>query len=158
MARLFLHKTKSRWQRYMSKFAPTSGKTGRPKALGMKGVLALVSLMKASPRECGYDADGWTVAALLDALRRWDGVVVSDHTLRRVFHDIGFEWNGREYSRDLERITTGHLATIMKLPHRLDFTDCFDEGNIRAVLKRINDIPAGIVQTEPPDAGDTIIK
>jgi hypothetical protein len=59
---------------------------------------------------------------------------------------------------DIERVTTGHLVTIMKLPHRLDFTDCFDEGNIRAVLKRVNDIPPGTLPPEPPDAGDSIIE
>ena len=161
LARLFLHKTKSRWQRYMSKFAPASGKAGRPKALGMKGVLALVELDEGftqgmrlrrrwldGRRLCLTPCDDGT--ALLFPITRCGGFSMID---------IGFEWNGRrEYSRDIERITTGDLVTIMKLPHRLNFTDCFDEGNIRAVLKRVNDIPPGTVPIEPPDTGDSIIE
>jgi transposase len=147
LASAFLHKTKSRWQRYLSNYAPLSGKAGRPKALGMKAVLALASLMKASPRECGYAADAWTVASLLDGLRRWDGVNVSDHTLRRALHRIGYEWNGREFSRDSEKVTTGHQASIMRIPHRLSLSDCIDEKIVRAVLRRINEVPASPLQS-----------
>ena len=158
LARLFLHKTKSRWQRYLIRYAEVAGKPGRPKALGMKAVLALVSLMKASPRECGYAAECWTVACLLDALRRWGGVYVSDHTLRRVLHDIGFEWNGWGYSRDLGHITTGSLVNLMRLPHRLNLSDCLDEEIIRSVINRVNQMSAGDIPPEPPDSSESVIE
>ena len=129
----------------------------RTKALGMKAVLALVSLMKASPGECGYGVDGWTIAYLLDALRRWDGIIVSDHTLRRVLHEIGFAWNGREYSREMGHITTGDIVNIMRLPHRLNLTDCFDESVIRTVIHRVNQIRPAEIQPEVPNDSDSII-
>jgi transposase len=157
LARVLLHKTKSRWQRYLNRYAEATGKAGRPKVMGMKAVLALVSLMKASPRECGYAADSWTVAYLLDALRRWDGVFVSDHTLRRVLHDIGFKWNGKAYSRDMDNITTGDLVSIMRLPYRLNLTDCFDEATIRNVVGRVNEMPPGPIPPEPPDTSESIL-
>jgi len=156
LARVFVHKTKSRWRRYLSRYAKPAGEPGRPKALGMKAVLALVSLMKVSPRECGYAAECWTVACLLDALRRWDGIYVSDHTLRRVLHDLGFAWNGKQYSRDLGNITTGNLVTIMKLPHRLNLSDCFDQATIQCVLNRVNKTSAGEIPSQPPDSSDSV--
>jgi transposase len=102
----YVKRTVRKWNRYYVEHALFRQGPGRPKAMDAAGMGVLQALLRAQPQDCGYPEGSWTVHLLLDALRRADNIEVSDSTLRRILHAMGYTWEGKRYVRDPARITT----------------------------------------------------
>lgn len=83
--------------------APRSGQPPRLKARHRD---RLEQLLASSPEEHGYHTVGWTVPLLALHFAQVEGVPVSETTLRRVLHSLGYRWKRPRYvlaRRDPER-------------------------------------------------------
>ena len=70
---------------------------GRP-ALGGAGLGRLLRAALAEAPDClGYPAANWTVPLLREYLGREEGLPVSDATLRRRLHGLGYVWKRYRY-------------------------------------------------------------
>ena len=70
---------------------------GRP-SLWTKGQVAtLNSALRRSPQALGYPASGWTTSLLQEYLFHCTGRIVSENTLRRQLHDLGYVWKRFRY-------------------------------------------------------------
>lgn len=74
--------------------APRSGQPPRLKAEHRD---RLEQLLGSSPEEHGYHTVGWTVPLLAVHFARVEGVPVSETTLRRVLHSLGYRWKRPRY-------------------------------------------------------------
>lgn len=147
-ARVLVCKTKSRWERYLKEFAP-SNIPGRPKALTPHAVLVIVNLLKLPPSTCGYATSAWSVNQLIDALRRWNGTYVSDSTIRRALHYVGYSWNGWEFKRDPAAATTGFDSFSSIVP-TFEKTQAIDQQIVAAAVVAINAVPPDPNIPPPP--------
>jgi len=57
----------------------------------------LRAVLAQSPLELGYLSTGWTVSLLEEYLREHDGLSISDETLRRRLHALGYRWKRPRY-------------------------------------------------------------
>ncbi len=73
---------------------------GRPKTWSAKADQLLLHLLPSSPQDCGYFSTGWTASLLADCLTRELGQPVSDDTIRRALHRLGFVWKRARYALD----------------------------------------------------------
>jgi transposase len=64
---------------------------GRHQQLDSAGIGQLEALLATDPQQLGERATTWTVPLLLTQLQR-AGVDVSEHTLRRTLHRLGWRW------------------------------------------------------------------
>lgn len=81
-------------------------RSGQPPRLSSAHRAQLVALLEKSPRDHGYASEGWTVPLLEAHFRDREGVAVSDTTLRRTLHRLGYRWKRPRYvlaRRDPER-------------------------------------------------------
>ncbi len=81
-------------------------RSGQPPRLKPEHRARLVTLLEESPREHGYASEGWTVPLLEAHFRDREDVAVSDTTLRRTLHALGYRWKRPRYvlaRRDPER-------------------------------------------------------
>lgn len=65
-------------------------------ALDATGEEALVGLLSGDPQTRGHQATNWTVPLLLGELTRL-GYRLSDHTVRRALHRLGYRWKRPRY-------------------------------------------------------------
>lgn len=65
-------------------------------ALDPTGEEALVGLLSADPQTRGHQATTWTVPLLRGELQRL-GYRLSDHTVRRALHRLGYRWKRPRY-------------------------------------------------------------
>ena len=72
-------------------------RSGRPPEASQSAKEHVSALMERSPGDFGYRHTAWTVPLLLAHLRRVEQVEVSDTTLRRVLHDLGYRWKRPRY-------------------------------------------------------------
>lgn len=82
-------------------------RSGQPPRLKPAHRARLVALLEESPRAHGYASEGWTVPLLEAHFCDREGVVVSDTTLRRTLHALGYRWKRPRYvlaRRDPERV------------------------------------------------------
>jgi transposase len=61
---------------------------------------ALVVSFQRRPEEFGYQAVEWTVPLLREHLERWCQEGLSDTTVRRQMHDLGYVWKRPRYVLD----------------------------------------------------------
>jgi transposase len=61
---------------------------------------ALVASFQRRPEEFGYQAVEWTVPLLREHLERWRQASLSDTTVRRQLHDLGYVWKRPRYVLD----------------------------------------------------------
>jgi transposase len=73
------------------------GGSGRRPLLDEDQEHFLESLLAISPQEVGYSHTGWTVPLLQEALQIATGQQVSDDTLRRTLHRLGYAWKRPRY-------------------------------------------------------------
>ena len=81
-------------------------RSGRKVALDDRRRARLEALLAGSPEGHGYRATGWTVPLLAAHFAAVEHVPVSETTLRRVLHALGYRWKRPRYvlaRRDPER-------------------------------------------------------
>jgi transposase len=69
---------------------------GRPRRLETHAEADLERLLGEEPQGHGYASSDWTVPLLKTALEQ-QGQLVSERTLRRVLHRLGWRWNRPKY-------------------------------------------------------------
>ena len=70
---------------------------GRPHLLDEDGAVLLHFLLDCSPQDFGYFATNWTVPLLQEHLQHTTGRHLSDDTIRRGLHRLGYEWKRPRY-------------------------------------------------------------
>ena len=81
-------------------------RSGQPPVLKAADRARLEQLLGEAPERYGYKAVGWTVPLLAVHFAEVEGVPVSETTLRRVLHALGYRWKRPRYvlaRRDPER-------------------------------------------------------
>jgi transposase len=81
-------------------------RSGQPPVLKAKHRARLEQLLGEPPEDYGYKTVGWTVPLLAIHFAEVEGVPVSETTLRRVLHALGYRWKRPRYvlaRRDPER-------------------------------------------------------
>ena len=81
-------------------------RSGQPPVLTAAHRARLDQLLGEAPEDHGYKATGWTVPLLAAHFAEREGVPVSETTLRRVLHALGYRWKRPRYvlaRRDPER-------------------------------------------------------
>jgi transposase len=81
-------------------------RSGQPPVLNAAHRERLEALLGEAPEEHGYKATGWTVPLLAVHFAEVERVPVSETTLRRVLHALGYRWKRPRYvlaRRDPER-------------------------------------------------------
>lgn len=81
-------------------------RSGQPPVLTGAHRARLAALLDSAPERYGYKATGWTVPLLAIHFAEVEGVPVSETTLRRVLHALGYRWKRPRYvlaRRDPER-------------------------------------------------------
>lgn len=81
-------------------------RSGQPPVLDETQRARLEHLLGEAPERHGYTATGWTVPLLAVHFAAVEHVVVSETTLRRVLHALGYRWKRPRYvlaRRDPER-------------------------------------------------------
>jgi transposase len=73
---------------------------GRPARLGEGDIEGLAALLGHSPQHLGSPAANWTVPLLREYLRRSTGADVSEPTVRRQLHRLGYVWKRPRYVLD----------------------------------------------------------
>ncbi|HEX9412095.1 MAG TPA: helix-turn-helix domain-containing protein [Ktedonobacterales bacterium] len=84
------------WQREGRTDLGDPPRAGRPPRLEADGEQQLEALLASDPQAHGLLATGWTVPLLQTQLAQ-ARVVVSEHTLRRVLHRLGWRWKRPRY-------------------------------------------------------------
>jgi len=79
------------WQRAGRTHLDDQARAGRPRRLEQADEQRLETLLASDPQAQGLLATGWTVPLLQTQLAH-AGVVVTEHTLRRALHRLGWRW------------------------------------------------------------------
>jgi transposase len=80
-------------------------RAGRPRtALGVIDSL-LAAVLEQDPRDCGYAATTWTAPLLQRHLRRAHQQTVSERSVRRAIHRLGYGWKRPRYRLSLRPVT-----------------------------------------------------
>ena len=74
--------------------------TGRPSDWTDDARAILLASLDQPPDHFGYQATGWTVPLLQSHLAHWGLTGLSDATLRRQLHDLGYVWKRPRYVLD----------------------------------------------------------
>ena len=69
-----------------------AGRSGRPPDTRDAVEAVLADLMPSAPTDHGYRHPAWTTPLLLAHLARGHGLEVSDTTVRRALHRLGYRW------------------------------------------------------------------
>ncbi|MFO0966434.1 MAG: hypothetical protein U0793_12735 [Gemmataceae bacterium] len=118
-----------------------SKRVGRHPVATRASTLAIKLLLdSASPSQCGYDDGHWTVRLLLDVLLRGFNLDIADSTLRRMLHNVGYEWNGKKFGRRPAYKTTAGMQDAI---YGEEFAKVHSL-NLKAVLDCVNQEPCFI--------------
>ena len=88
------------WDRPVPRSLITHHSTGRPSAWDEDARAILGGTLHQPPDHFGYQATGWTVPLLQAHLAHWGLTHVSDATLRRQLHALGYVWKRPRYVLD----------------------------------------------------------
>jgi hypothetical protein len=116
-------------------------------------VLVLIGVMKFPAMICGYDNAFWTTKQIIDALRRWDGIRISESTVKRVLRSVGYSWKVDRFTRDPDFLTTG-LECGEGIRDYILTTPALDSQFIRAAIRKINETPPYSLPLHPLDPLD----
>jgi transposase len=86
----------TRWRQQAQPDLRDHARAGRPRRLEPVDEQQIETLLASDPQAQGLLATGWTVPLLQAQLAR-GGVVVSEHTLRRALHRLGWRWKRPRY-------------------------------------------------------------
>lgn len=84
------------WKRRGSAGLAEARHGGRHQQLDATGIGQLEALLATDPHQLGERATNWTVPLLVTHLQR-AGAAVSEHTLRRTLHRLGWRWKRPRY-------------------------------------------------------------
>jgi hypothetical protein len=128
-----------KYHEYRKMYPQRSG-AGRPRALTWPGYQALIRLMdhNPNPAEYGYAQEAWTKRLLLDALRRWGNIEISEQTLTRVLHKSHYWWNGEKWECPRDRAPTPDARWL----HQGIACRTLDAAILEEDRLRINAVPA----------------
>jgi transposase len=96
------HSSLYAWQaRYLARRNPAAlaerPRSGRPPSLDGVARARLAALLAEAPQAHGYHTFGWTAALLQHHLAVAEGLVVSETTVRRTLHALGYRWKRPRY-------------------------------------------------------------
>jgi transposase len=99
---------------YTASFDPLAlgdaARSGRPSTWTPDLQELLQTLLQESPTHWNYQAVNWTVPLLRQQLATWDGCWLSEDTIRRQLHELGYVWKRTRYvlppDPDKEKKTT----------------------------------------------------
>jgi transposase len=74
-----------------------AARSGRPANWSPDLQDLLATLLQESPMQWDYQAVNWTVPLLRQQLATWDGRWLSEDTLRRRLHELGYVWKRTRY-------------------------------------------------------------
>jgi transposase len=74
-----------------------SARSGRPATWTPELQELLQTLLQESPADWDYQAVNWTVLLLQQQLATWDGRWLSEDTIRRRLHELGYVWKRTRY-------------------------------------------------------------
>jgi len=86
----------TRWQQQAQPDLHDHARAGRPRRLEPVDEQQLEALLTSDPQAHGLLATGWTVPLVQTQLAQ-TGVLVSEHTLRRALHRLGWHWKRPRY-------------------------------------------------------------
>ncbi len=72
-------------------------RAGRPRRLAEQIEQVLVAVLEAAPESHGYRAAQWTTPLLCQYLREHQALAVSEGTVRRGLHRLGYRWKRPRY-------------------------------------------------------------
>ena len=85
-----------RYQQCRRQRVPTrlrdSARPGRPRQLAERVERVLVQVLETAPQAQGYRASQWTTPLLGQYLREHQALAVSEVTVRRCLHRLGYRW------------------------------------------------------------------
>jgi transposase len=70
---------------------------GRPTSWTPELDELLETLLQERPTQWGYQATNWTVPLLQHQIASWDGSWLSEDTIRRKLHELGYVWKRPRY-------------------------------------------------------------
>jgi transposase len=86
---------------YTESFDPLAlvdgARSGRPSTWTPEVDDLLQTLLRESPTQWDYQAVNWTVSLLRQQLATWDGRWLSEDTIRRRLHELGYVWKRTRY-------------------------------------------------------------
>jgi len=86
---------------YTAAFDPRAlvdeARSGRPSTWTPDVDQLLHTLLQQSPADWNYPAMNWTIPLLRQQLATWDGRWVSEDTIRRRLHELGYVWKRTRY-------------------------------------------------------------
>jgi transposase len=74
-----------------------AARSGRPSSWTLDLQELLQTLLRESPTAWGFPAVKWTVPLLRQQLASWDGRWLSQDTIRRQLHQLGYVWKRTRY-------------------------------------------------------------
>jgi transposase len=74
-----------------------AARSGRPRTWTPDVQGLVETLLSESPTQWGYHAVNWTVPLLRQQLASWDGRWLSEDTIRRLLHRLGYVWKRTRY-------------------------------------------------------------
>jgi len=99
--------------------------TGRPSEWGEDARAILRGTLHQEPQHFGYPATGWTVSLLQTHLAHWGLTAVSDATLRRQLHGLGYVWKRPRYVLDPDPRRAAKMRRIRRYVKDLGPRDLF---------------------------------
>lgn len=89
---------------------------GRPRLLEDDLGEWIEAIVSYSPLHLGYNRTGWTLPLLQAHFKRWHGETISQSTLRRRLHELGYVWKRARYvlSPDPEK-----AKKLAKIKHKM---------------------------------------
>jgi transposase len=72
-------------------------RTGRPRRLAERVEWVLIAVLETAPESQGYRAAQWTTPLLCQYLRERQALAVSEGTVRRGLHRLGYRWKRPRY-------------------------------------------------------------
>jgi transposase len=74
-----------------------AARAGRPRRLAERGERVLVTALETAPQSLGYRAAQWTTPLLRHYLREHQALAVSEVSVRRCLHRLGYRWKRPRY-------------------------------------------------------------
>jgi transposase len=103
----------------------THHSTGRPSEWDEDARAILRGTLHQEPEHFGYQATGWTVSLLQTHLAHWGLTAVSDATLRRQLHGLGYVWKRPRYVLDPDPRRAAKMRRIRRYIRDLGPRDLF---------------------------------
>jgi transposase len=154
----YVHRFIADWtyhfRRYLGHEKTYLSKRGRPKKLLIMDIITLKEVIALHPNDLQYELTGekdkknppaWTARLLKDVMRRW-GVKLSEKTLRRILHLMGYRWDEEEgyvLGKKTKSTHRSHHFQTPPAPSPLErFINDFVDNERLCLIEKINAMPS----------------